>query len=1736
MQIWSKTPIHLSVTTTPAITNVNNQLTINVSNILYNDSVVVCVMKENEVYLRQKGIGYQNNKTFTFLINPETAGNLKITVSGHNYIPFETTVPVTITNRNIIIENKVIQDANNGNNNNKLDAGETVNLAISLKNNGIVVANGVTASLICNVYNQNYNINSILTFSNQNATYGNLNPNCSIVNNTFSFLIDKDTPDGTLLLFTLTINDINGYSIVRHFSYQVQASDLVYIQNSRSINGNTSSIFLELFNNGTGNSLNLMGTLTSQSNLVISTNNVSFGNISTFETKRNIIPFEIQNYNGEPLILTVVDQYGKTKIFNFEIMQPFLFVENLKFTSTQNTITLTWDPVENISGYNVYRSLQYGSAYTKINNMPFNASTYTDVGLNALTKYYYRVTLIDQNGNESDFTPITTTTIYPMHEGWPIILDDIFGTHNNSAPIAKDVDNDEKLELFITQTNYTVSNIGGVYAFNHLGEELFNIDNDQTTISGFAGFNSRVKSFPAIGDIDGDGIDEIAISTIHATDNNSDQKKTFVYKTTQDLNNDGKPDYMWETFTGECEHGPIMAPFKNQSNTLELFSTPWSNNEYSNLSILNNNGTIYQNISIEAPAGTYDGISSNAACDDIDNDGEVDIVVGYSSGLYLYSKNQQGVYAEKWKYENSNYTYMNSPVVLADLDGDGDLEIIFVMMKDYSGLVCAKHHNNVFVNNWTPTDNIHLISLNEFMDAYGINYAVPYLSVGDLTKDGIPEIIIGGSNYLYVWNSTGAPLNNFPKYITDLNMEGNAPIIADIDGNNDVEIILSSNNNYVYAYHANGSNVMGFPLNMAARTPCVADIDNDGKNELVLVSDLKISVFDTEGDSRLIEWGQIRFNEKNCGSYKKECLNTNQGVSLVNSANWTSFKRITHDISIPNNVELTISNEVQFSSDAKLIVQKGGTLILNGAKLTNLCLNKPWQGIIVEGTSTQSQMGNNPNQGIVYLNNAIIENAICGIKVGDQSDISKSGGIVYATNTTFKNCKNAVLFAPYQNINNNNVEFANRSKFTECNFIVNNDFYTSGMFFDSHAKLLGVNGISFTGCSFTNTQTNLNPSARSYASSGISAINSGFSVQPKCFSNVASGEVCAIPYVDVHSVFSGLDYGIVIQDAGTMNQVKISSTQFSNNYFGVYVSGLDNVKLLNNDFAVGKSSPNFISNPCGVYFKYASNFRIEENRFSKYSNFQGLPFGLQIKSSGIDNNVVYKNKFFELEIAQNFVGANYWMPLPHEGLKSVCNEHESINKYDIYVTKDPGSRVNGINIYQNMTYTLNGIDQTGTAGNKFTPSQTVDLQYNNDANYLYYYYNQNNPFEILNDYSTTTINCEIAPENPCFSKLFGLYPSTINAQLSNISYNYGNLKYNYNQLIDAGNTEDLLDLIQDEWSDDIWKLRTELLSKSPYLSQEALYNVALKNLLPPALFLEICLANPDATKSEEFLEKLRTVIPNPLPEYMINLIRASWNVKTLRTDLEEELSAFKTYRDEYQNYKTEILLSDTIYNYTDIINHWESRDSYSDYLSLAEIALSQDNFEQANLYLDIFENNNGKLSEEIAAEIASFRDYISIRETIFLDSTNIYNLDSIQITTLETYASSNNYRGAILARNILCFLYNICIDDVPAPPKMLRIGTNANTSKNTTPYIASVKVLPNPANSYVSFIWDMKSYDQPAILYIYDQTGKTVMTKEIENTQGQWIWDLKNTPSGVYVYTLKSDQLILYSGKVIVNK
>ena len=110
--------------------------------------------------------------------------------------------------------------------------------------------------------------------------------------------------------------------------------------------------------------------------------------------------------------------------------------------------------------------------------------------------------------------------------------------------------------------------------------------------------------------------------------------------------------------------------------------------------------------------------------------------------------------------------------------------------------------------------------------------------------------------------------------------------------------------------------------------------------------------------------------------------------------------------------------------------------------------------------------------------------------------------------------------------------------------------------------------------------------------------------------------------------------------------------------------------------------------------------------------------------------------------------------------------------------------------------------------------------------------------------------------------------------------------------MDGGSTNILLNQMQQEWSDDANTLRDELLARSPYLSQDVLMEAARGGVLPPAMLLMICLANPDATRRTGFLDFLQYEIPSPLPQYMINLIVASWDDGTARTAMENMLANF----------------------------------------------------------------------------------------------------------------------------------------------------------------------------------------------------------------------------------------------------
>ena len=86
--------------------------------------------------------------------------------------------------------------------------------------------------------------------------------------------------------------------------------------------------------------------------------------------------------------------------------------EGLIATGHDSRIDLKWNPVNNCSGYNVYRASSSTGPFTRLNASPYKLSVFSDFfGRNNKTYYYY-VTSI--SGTESQPSATVSATSYAM--------------------------------------------------------------------------------------------------------------------------------------------------------------------------------------------------------------------------------------------------------------------------------------------------------------------------------------------------------------------------------------------------------------------------------------------------------------------------------------------------------------------------------------------------------------------------------------------------------------------------------------------------------------------------------------------------------------------------------------------------------------------------------------------------------------------------------------------------------------------------------------------------------------------------------------------------------------------------------------------------------------------------------------------------------------------------------------------------------------------------------------------------------------------------------------------------------------------------------------------------------------------------------------------------------------------------------------------------------------------------
>jgi hypothetical protein len=216
---------------------------------------------------------------------------------------------------------------------------------------------------------------------------------------------------------------------------------------------------------------------------------------------------------------------------------------------------------------------------------------------------------------------------------------------------------------------------------------------------------------------------------------------------------------------------------------------------------------------------------------DVTGDGIPEIIALSYNKLHVYDL--AGNLLSGFPLENTGYTYSYSQPILCDIDDDGLREIIWGGCSSNAGAVFAVNNDASSVTGWPQATNQWIFGT---------------VALGDVDQDGSLDVVVGDqvssgtpANHIYAWDSGGNALTGFPAGPTNAIY---AQIgIADLDGDNNVELMIDDNNfGFGYdCYNHDGTHCTDWPLPCGTVwssttmqiSPIFGDVDNDGDLEIM---------------------------------------------------------------------------------------------------------------------------------------------------------------------------------------------------------------------------------------------------------------------------------------------------------------------------------------------------------------------------------------------------------------------------------------------------------------------------------------------------------------------------------------------------------------------------------------------------------------------------------------------------------------------------------------------------------------------------------------------------------------------------------------------------------------------------------------------------------------------------------------------------------------------------------------
>jgi len=442
----------------------------------------------------------------------------------------------------------------------------------------------------------------------------------------------------------------------------------------------------------------------------------------------------------------------------------------------------------------------------------------------------------------------------PCKTGWPFVIqnDIVLG-----PPTLADVDNDGTLEIILGSSGTFAPDSGKIYGIRHDGTMMENFPVKLGYIAG---------GIPSVGDINNDGFLEIIDdATINSTAHSNIHALSYL----------GESIAEWPIETNGSYGRPSLSDLDKDGFVDIMVSGHHTLTEYCYVAAYDRFGDALSGWPrwVSCPEGMR-------AIGDINNDSNLEIVVGttrwYSPDTGgIYALDREGHILDGFPVETGKRFPV--PMTVADLDHDGDLEIIGSSDYGYFN-VYVYHHNGT--------------KMLEIQDGNGLyNEIVP----ADLDRDGDLELVMVRDDTVIAYHHTGAIVTGWPVSFEGTPGGGGGSangepsvVVGDVDDDTESEILMSSmttSKNLIYAWNSDGNMVDGFPLEVmggpfnryANGAVAVGDLDGNGYTDIVFVGYQQsisqgvyrtdVYVFETNSQTNVVamQWPQFHHDALHTG-------------------------------------------------------------------------------------------------------------------------------------------------------------------------------------------------------------------------------------------------------------------------------------------------------------------------------------------------------------------------------------------------------------------------------------------------------------------------------------------------------------------------------------------------------------------------------------------------------------------------------------------------------------------------------------------------------------------------------------------------------------------------------------------------------------------------------------------------------------------------------------------------------